>query len=461
MKIINKIVSCILAFMLLAANFTIGVYAETPKTTNDDYRQYEARVLHDLGIIDADMQTEQNMSRAEFAGIFTKFMNVNADTAVNMKDVADVEDEYIYAPSIRLMLDRGYMSLDAKKNFFPSSAVTYADTAMALVKALGYEPYVSAKGISAYGYINCAKQIGIKLTGKGEKDSLTYGDVIHLLFSALEVNILEPKSYSAGDTEYTNRSGETPLSAWYNVYVTEGIMYNVERGTASLIYESMDNEDVRIGENTYSVGKVNAAEFLGYAVKGYYYGNGTNAENELVSVIPLYGRNDITIIEAEDIVSFEKNILSVETGKNKKNYNISPSFDIIYNGEAVSAENRKKAFDIENGTVLINKVNYAGVDTVVIVNAYDNYVVGTIDKSSKTIYDKLNNNKKLELNEAVKTIKITEADGKIIDFESIKDGDVLSVAESLGSKRINIVRSSKTIRGNLSERGAGRKPLSA
>ncbi|MDO5587035.1 MAG: hypothetical protein Q4G53_08130, partial [Clostridia bacterium] len=80
MKIINKIVSCILAFMLLAANFTIGVYAETPKTTNDDYRQYETRVLHDLGIIDADMQTEQNMSRAEFAGIFTKFMNVNADT---------------------------------------------------------------------------------------------------------------------------------------------------------------------------------------------------------------------------------------------------------------------------------------------------------------------------------------------------------------------------------------------
>lgn len=454
MKIINKIVSCILAFMLLAANFTIGVYAETPKTTNDDYRQYEARVLHDLGIIDADMQTEQNMSRAEFAGIFTKFMNVNADTAVTMEDVADVENEYVYAPSIRLMLDRGYMSLDAKKNFFPSSAVTYADTAMALVKALGYEPYVSAKGISAYGYINCAKQIGIKLTGKGEKDSLTYGDVIHLLFSALEVNILEPKSYSAGDTEYTNRSGETPLSAWYNVYVTEGIMYNVERGTASLIYESMDNEDVRIGENTYSVGKANAAEFLGCAVKGYYYGNGTNAENELVSVIPLYGRNDITIIEAEDIVSFEKNILSVETGKNKKNYNISPSFDIIYNGEAVSAENRKKAFDIENGTVLINKVNYAGVDTVVIVNAYDNYVVGTIDKSSKTIYDKLNNNKKLELNEAVKTIKITEADGKIIDFESIKDGDVLSVAESLGSKRINIVRSSKTIRGNLSERGA-------
>ena len=185
MKIINKIVSCILAFMLLAANFTIGVYAETPKTTNDDYRQYEARVLHDLGIIDADMQTEQNMSRAEFAGIFTKFMNVNADTAVTMEDVADVENEYVYAPSIRLMLDRGYMSLDAKKNFFPSSAVTYADTAMALVKALGYEPYVSAKGVNAYGYINCAKQIGIKLTGKSSEDALTYSDVIHLLFSAL------------------------------------------------------------------------------------------------------------------------------------------------------------------------------------------------------------------------------------------------------------------------------------
>ena len=258
MKKINKIVSCILTVMWFAANFTLGVYAETEKNANDDYIQYEARVLYDLGIIDTDMQIEQNMSRAEFAGVFEKFLNVNADTAVNMKDVADVEDEYIYAPSIRLMLDRRYMSLDEKKNFFPGSVVTYADTAMALVKALGYEPYVSAKGSNAYGYINVAMQIGIKLAGKSDRDALTYGDVIHLLFSALEVSILEPKDYSSEKIEYTNSAGKTPLSAWRDIYVTQGILYNFENGTASISVSSIGEKSVRIGNEIYSIGKVNA-----------------------------------------------------------------------------------------------------------------------------------------------------------------------------------------------------------
>ena len=348
MKKINKILLYIMVMLLTLTNLSSVSWAKTENAVADDYSEYEARVLHDLGVIDADIQFDQTMSRAEFADTFIKFLNNKLTDTKDISNIADVEEDYVYASSIGSMLNFGYMSLDEKNRFFPGSAVTYSDAVKALVRALGYDPLVTAKGSNVNEYTKCANQIGIKIAGKAANDALTYRDVIQMLFSALEVNILEPKSYSAGDTEYTNRSGETPLSAWYNVYVTEGIMYNAERGTASLVYESMDNEDVRIGENTYSVGKVNAAEFLGYAVKGYYYGNGTNAENELVSVIPLYGRNDITIIEAEDIVSFEKNILSVETGKNKKNYNISPSFDIIYNGEAVSAENRKKAFDIEN-----------------------------------------------------------------------------------------------------------------
>ena len=453
MKKINKIVSCILTVMWFAANFTLGVYAETEKNANDDYIQYEARVLYDLGIIDTDMQIEQNMSRAEFAGVFEKFLNVNADTAVNMKDVADVEDEYIYAPSIRLMLDRRYMSLDEKKNFFPGSVVTYADTAMALVKALGYEPYVSAKGSNAYGYINVAMQIGIKLAGKSDRDALTYGDVIHLLFSALEVSILEPKDYSSEKIEYTNSAGKTPLSAWRDIYVTQGILYNFENGTASISVSSIGEKSVRIGNEIYSIGKVNAVEFLGYAVKGYYYGGNNTPENELVSVIPLHGKNEITSIDAEDIVRYKDNVLTVNNGNRSKKYDISPSADIIYNGEAVSYENRDKALNIECGNVLINKVNFEDVNSVVIVTAYENYVVGAIDKDKQIVYDKLDNNRKLDLLGDDSSIKFTETNGNIINFESLKIGDVLTVAASLGSKRIEVIRSNQKISGNISERG--------
>jgi hypothetical protein len=423
------------------------------KNANDDYIQYEARVLCDLGIIDTDMQVEQSMSRAEFAGVFEKFLNVNADTAVNMKDVADVEDEYIYAPSIRLMLDRGYMSLDEKKNFFPGNVVTYADTAMALVKALGYEPYVSAKGSNAYEYINFAMQIGIKLTGKSDRDALTYGDVIHLLFSALDVSILEPNASSSGKIEYTNSTGKTPLSAWRDIYVTQGILYNFENGTASISVSSIGENSARIGNELYSIGEVNAAEFLGYAVKGYYYGGNNTPENELVSVIPLRGKNEITSIDAEDIVIYKDNVLTVNNGKRTKKYDISPDTDIIYNGEAVSYENRDKALNIDCGSVLINKVNFEGVNSVVIVTAYENYVVGAIDKDKQIVYDKLDNNRKLDLLGDNSSIKFTETNGNIINFESLKIGDVLTVAASLGSKRIEVIRSNQKISGNISERG--------
>lgn len=453
MKKNNKIVSCILTVILLAANFTLGVQAEAGTAVNDDYGQYEVRVLHELGMMDADIKMEQNMSRAAFAGAFVKFLNADTDTAVDMGDVADIEDAYIYAPAVRLMVNRGYMSLDGNKKFYPGRTVTYSDVVTALVKALGYEPYVSAKGVNAYGYINCAKQIGIKLTGKSSEDALTYSDVIHLLFSALEVSLLEPKTYSSNKIEYTNRNGETPLSAWHDIYVTNGILYNIESGTASLSVDSIGKKTVRIGDGIYGAGQVNAVEFLGYVVKGYYYGGNKSTENELASIIPLRGKNSITSIDAEDIVSYKGNVLSVDSGNRTQKYNISPATDIIYNGEAVSAENRDKALNIDCGTVLINDINFDGVDSVVIVTAYENYVVGAIDKDKKIIYDKLDNNRKLDLRGDDSSVRLTEMNGNIIELESIKAGDVLAVAESLGSKRIDAIRSNKKISGNISESG--------
>ena len=67
MKKINKILLYIMVMLLTITNLSSVSWAKTENAVADDYSEYEARVLHDLGVIDADIQFDQTMSRAEFA----------------------------------------------------------------------------------------------------------------------------------------------------------------------------------------------------------------------------------------------------------------------------------------------------------------------------------------------------------------------------------------------------------
>lgn len=450
MKKMNGFFSIIFAVMVFV---TCCVPCAAAESADDGYGKYEMRVLTDLGIVRDELKADKSMTRAEFAKILIRFTKLEAATPQSMADVADVEDENVYAPSIRAALDMGFMRFDGKKCFRPGSGVTFSEAAEALVKALGYGPYAVAKNTEAWEYISIADRIGLKLGGKSSNAVLTNGEVVHLLFKALDINLLTLKTYSADKTEYTNKTGGTPLTAWYDINITEGILYNIENGTASVAVDSIGKTSVRIGDGIYSIGATKADDFLGYAVRGYYRGGKDSVEGELVSIIPVRGKNNVISIDADDIVSFKDNVLSVNSENRTQKHKISPSTDIIYNGEAVSAENRDKALNIDCGTVLINEVNFGGVDSVVIVTSYENYVVGAINKERKIIYDKLDNNRKLDLDSNDSSIRITDTNGNRIDFGSLKTGDVVSAAASLGSKRITIVRSNRKISGNMTESG--------
>ena len=102
--------SCI--FLLLLLSFQMVTFAEE----NAD----EELLVH-LGVVDSGFAQRESISRAEFAYIVVKFMNI--EPVVARKIYADVAENHPYAAEITLLSDMGYINGDGSGNYNPDAAI--------------------------------------------------------------------------------------------------------------------------------------------------------------------------------------------------------------------------------------------------------------------------------------------------------------------------------------------------
>jgi len=447
----KKIISLLLAGIMITACFTFNAAADDTTTTTGEFDVYAMQVLSTLGVFEkaaSAYDMDKSITRAEFAQLMARFTGHKGVYASQTVAIADVEPEYTYASDIAYVVEKRILTLDSTAHFRPADLMTYKETIEAFVTMLGFKPRVDVYGGGKTAYMRAARESGLLYdASKLDTARVTYGELVDLFYQSLEIPLLEVTGVYEENGKlmctYGTDPQNTPLTIWHNTNVIKGLLTNIERGT-TILGTNYHETVVRIAGYTFKLGEVDAEEYIGCNVKGYY-----NPEtNQLITVIPDVNRNDIIMIDAEDVADFKNGTLYYYRGGRTASVSIPTSSDVVYNGVAVTYDKRSDAFDIDEGYILINKFTQGDVKQLTLITAYDTYIVGA-KTTEYVIYDKAVKTKQLKADPEDSSVKIFDTDGSEITYADIKENDVLSVAESFGSERIRIMRSNKQVTGVL------------
>lgn len=123
---------------------------------------------------------------------------------------------------------------------------------------------------------------------------------------------------------------------------------------------------------------------------------------------------------------------------------------VIYNG-ALAAEEVDKLLNLERYELKVVKSSGEHPD-VVVISAYENIVVGSIDTGNYTVYDKTVPTRKQVLDSSAYDRLWIEVNGKRdADFNQIAVGDVLSIFESQDKRVLRCVVSREVVTGVVNE----------
>ncbi len=376
--------------------------------------------------------------------------------------------------------------------FAPDANVTYAQTIKMLVSAIGYGDFGIQYGGWPTGYITAAKNLGILdgITGANADDLATRGLVAQLTNNAINTPLMGLSVFSMVNPEYEildgegGRAYETVLTSKHNIYTVEGRVIATNKTTGG----SLDADKVRYqientknyGEDAYVVkrgddstwfweemyvGETDAADYLNVYSKALVYVD--DSEDAVILSIIASGKNqtaelDVKGYDDEQYDSVEEAVQkAVDNGdKNQiwfysdgskkgksSRYYLAENFTLYVNGVEVAYDADdysedspivKYIFNNDVGTITLvdtpaeGSVSTDGKYDAVFVSYYGTAIIDTItaDKIYFSETDgKIVTKTSIDLDWDDDNFSADfKLDGKDINYEELKEGDVLSIA---------------------------------
>ena len=458
-KLGKKVLCCLLAFILCCSFVGYAQNAETvadnttetaPKTaTVSPEIQKMMSVLRLFEIIpeyyDYNVPVASAVTRADFAAAVARLMSktVYGGTNVYFYDVPKTHWAY---NEISNLAEMGYIAGSGNKMFNPDTAITKGEAYKILLSVMGYGVYAEYNGGFPTGYNEVANRIGIT-KGVSNSEKLIMSDMFYLLYNAMKTDVCD-SSISGGNVVYEAKEGESILSVYRDVYYTEGVVYGAKSVTVD--NDTLNDDDVLIDDEIYKSGNVAMFEYIGQEVEVFYHEDRLEEKTILWAVAA--DENDTLNIDVTNSASFDEKTFKYtyydENGK-KKTITLDRGMILIYNGGIVES-----GYD-----EILNKSRYSvkfiksdNKYTVAVVKAYENYVAGSVGTSDFKIYDKLEPQKNIILDEDLyDTFELKLAGLGAIKFEDITSGMVLSVFESKDKKHIEVIASNNIALGTIRE----------
>lgn len=450
----RKILNLILCITIIFGVTQTGIYAAEGTGSTDKYEYFDMAVFafKNIGALssdaDVDSLANKEMSRAQFADILAKTMNLNSEDKTYF---SDVKSDYWAVGSIAALAERGVISMSPENSFEPDRAITYEEACKMLLCTTGYGSYADATGGFPYGYTKIATRLKLN-TDISSPNALTYNDAVALLWKGINMGIYEPSSINSDGEGAFNVSDETLLGTYHNLYYNTGRLESCFGGRIKN-YVAEDNEIV-IDGTTYLVSdNFDGLGKLGREVN-YLYKTADDNTKSTVLYIDTFGTNErITEILIEDLKSFSDDSYTVSYYKNNQssdaNISISKSATIVYNGEIY----KEKLGDLfaemlthnERGKITI--INSDGAwDLVIIEKVHPVHVSAfTYDE---VIFNTYNTAERIDIKNADSVIKYDQ-DGERADYE-INLNDIYQVAVSKNGKRIKLRKLLSSTNGAVS-----------
>lgn len=391
-----------------------------------------------FGVLDKGLKADINaeITRLDFAKAIVTMFGYNniGGVGTKFKDIKDAGDLNAAMAACNLKLLDSYDD----NTFRPDASVTLPQAAKALVIALGYDNSAKFDG----GYVYTAFNIGVfKNISSDLAEKLSVKLFAKMLVNSMNINMMY-KSVSGDGTGYEALENRTPLSEILKLTKNQGLV-TATRKTHLFRNESTNDGYVSIDNTVYQT-NVAADDFIGCSIS--YYTKEIDDEQVVVYIYDVEKKNDILELAAEDIDGYSNNRYKYYAGKRSAQYaEVSKNKYLIYNGRALTSYTAADMLPKSGGVKLIDN-NQDGVYDVVCITEYEAFVVSMIDEEIKKVYDEKSASS-VEFDEA-DSYEIFVDDEKV-QFSTIRQNSVLSLAQSKDGKLIAAYVSNKSVRGEV------------
>lgn len=319
-----------------------------------------------------------------------------------------------------------------------SADITVGQASQVIIKASGYSPFLYSYGNDSY---KMAQSIGIMAgASKAADAALTVETAAVMLYNTLNLDSVyyENNSYK--------RSDKTIMEDKLNVYMERGIV--TANGETSLSgYSKVSAGNVKIGDETYSVGNTYASNLIGCYVK-FYYCDDKASGNKILKWIDTDSTSDMLVIYGCDISSISGNSVTyTSTSGGEKTARIDANADIIYNGRLENDLSIEAMSSLTSKSMLIDN-NGSGRYNVVIINDYDYYMVDSYTASTYTVND-YSSKQSVSLNpDELESVHIYK-DNMETTLDQIAAGQVLAVTQSDDGAIVSVTIVTGSVEGEI------------
>lgn len=449
----KKSIALLLSVLLMLSVFVAPTFAE--EEVNADFAFMAA-----MGFVNAEeVFPDSEVTRLELAQVFYNIMiekGIDYSPYYGEADFKDVPPEkkdvaaVVYGTNIM----RGY----ADGLFHPDDKVTFNQLVKAMVSFLGYDVHAASFGGWPSGYLTQANVLGILPSAKVFGDSVaTYAAVAEMFKRALSCDI----ALWENDTPKV-QEGVNYLQYWCGIYgkkgtVTGNYLTNIS-GDAIPTYFGIYLEDEYFEVALSAAG---IQDMIGYQL--YIYYQEINGNNTVIHFEET-GKNVIADIKGADMVSATTSDITVADGAKDVKYNLASDATVIYNGSYLGSYS---AADInpfkdgaKDGSVRLIDKNYDSRYDMVIINAYDIYVVSAV--GSTRIYNVYKPSEYIDIADyEERNIDICNVYGEPVNPDSIKKGHVMSVCKDKSGNVKRIILSNDLITGKIQEVERAGKTITA
>jgi len=400
--------------------------------------EYLSAVGIDLEYEEETIQPDQRVTRASFAELIVKLLNMS-DAESDTVYYHDVSADHWAFGKIGALTENGILSGNEYKYFRPDDYITKNEAATILISALGYRVEAEGKGGFPDGYIRTAGELEL-FDDTSYSPELTLSDAIIIMRNALDVKLLK-LIYKESDLGYEKSDDVTLLSYYHEKHYAKGILEGCD-GVTIKSTNRINDDLVIIDGIEYKAKQEGLLNLIGTKVEFIYEVDEKNDERYVVWVKSL-GHSDSLDIQ-KDEADFYNPAASVfsyvpEDRDGYKNINLSRGLVLIYNG-AVATGSYDAILNSDKYRVRFIKSHQSSVYDIAIVWKYDNMVVGSVDIDQGIIYDKFNASNVLDISEIRDKIEVEGGQ----DIEQLVDGDIISIFESEDGELLRIEVSKNT-----------------
>lgn len=502
MKNLKKVLALVVAVAMFASMSLVASAATYTDVASTASYADAVNLLSNLGIIkgyeDGTFRPDNTVTRAEAATMIVRMLALDNDVEQGETNFTDVKADDWCSGYINVAYANGIINGMGDGTFNPNGEVTYGQIVKMIVCALGYEPVALANGGylgGGYLYAGSAQVTGFTKGVSGTANAAaSRATVARLIYNALEVEIMDQKSFSTGinGSTYEVIENETILSKYLELEKVDAVVIDTYLSAAT--YEEGDNKvtlvvtknyadedvaDYEVGE-TYSMvaDGTDAATLLGYTVTAYV-GENEDGDDAIFAVAAKAGKNTVVTIDTElvkDMTDESITYYKSESAKStteaeiqayveiKKYDNVDTDNFVVngFNADYAVVNNESLA------TTVINAVANGDVDEITLIDNDNDgdfeFVVVIMEgaSSEEFVVDEIDNEDDLwvftgeddgqveiDYDEEDKLYTVVK-DGKIVDASAIAEGDIITVLDTTPNV-VTVYVSSVVVEGSVDQ----------